>query len=266
MKKLICLDLDGTLLKNNGTISKNTIDVINKVQNQGNEVVICTARARNFAINISKKLNASKYVITSNGAEIYDYRNNKVIYSDGIDKSIVGDIWKYCQSMGFKISLAIEDKEYVNVKFRNGQTIIEKYSKLANDYRNIKQCMIVSNDYAKLTEYLKICKKNKNVKLSADKVILEECGYWFSLLSPIANKGNGIYQLSKKLNISKENIISFGNDLNDVTMFENSGCNIAVSNSEVQLLKLADIITLSNEEDGVAHWLNKNILFEKNKS
>lgn len=260
MKKLICLDLDGTLLKNNGTISKNTIDVITKVQKQGNEVVICTARARNFAINISKKLNASRYVITSNGAEIYDYKSSKIIYSDGIDRSIVEDIWEYCQSIGFKISLAIEDKEYVNVKFRNGQTVIEKYSKLANDYRNIKQCMIVSNDYEKLTKYLKVCKKNKNVKLSADKVILEECGYWFSLLSPIANKGNGIYQLSKSLSICKENIISFGNDLNDITMFENSGCSIAVSNSEEQLLKIADMITLSNEEDGVADWLKKNIL------
>lgn len=260
MKKLICLDLDGTLLKNNGTVSKNTIDVITKVQNQGNEVVICTARARNFAINISKKLNASGYVITSNGAEIYDYRNNKVIYSDGIDKSIVEDIWKYCQSIGFKISLAIEDKEYANVKFRNGQTVIEKYSKLTNDYRNIKQCMVVSDDYIKLTKYLKICIKNKNVKLSADKVILEECGYWFSLLSPIANKGNGIYQLSKKLNINKENIISFGNDLNDVTMFKNSGYSIAVSNSEEQLLNLADEITLSNEEDGVAEWLKKYVI------
>lgn len=265
MKKLICLDLDGTLLKNNGSISENTIRTIKKVQELGNEVVVCTARARNFAVDISKKLNVSRYVITSNGAEIYDYINNKTIYSDGINKEVINEIWNYCKAVNFKISLAIEDKEYVNVIFRKGQVVIEDFCKLINDYRNIKQCMIVSNDYVKLTDYLKKCKKNKNVNLSANKAILEECGYWFSVLSPMANKGNGIYQLSKILNINKKDIISFGNDLNDISMFKNSEIGIAVSNSEEIILNLADEITLSNEEDGVAIWLQNNIINKNTK-
>lgn len=260
MKKLICLDLDGTLLDNNGTLSKNTIDTIKKTQKLGHEVVVCTARARNFAINIGKILNASTYVITSNGAEIYDYNSGEVIYTDGVDKTIVKKVWKECQAEGFKLSLAIDNKEYVNNIFRKGQTQIDDFHKFSKDYRDIKQCMIVSDDLDRLMIYLEKYKKNKNVKLSADKVILEECGYWFSLLSPIANKGNGIYQLAKFLNIEKNNIISFGNDLNDISMFENSGYRVAVSNSEKELLKLADEVTLSNDEDGVAEWIKNNLL------
>lgn len=260
MKKIICIDLDGTLLKNDCTISNNTINIISKVQELGNEVVVCTARARYFAIDISKKLKASRYVISSNGAEIYDYVNNKTIYTDGIDKDVVREIWHYCQKVGFKISLAIENEEYVNTIFRKGQTVIDSFDILINDYRNIKQCMIVSNNYEAITKYLEKFKNNSSVNLSADKVVLEECGYWFSLLSPIANKGNGIYQLAKHLNISKKDIISFGNDLNDITMFENSNIGIAVSNSEEKLIKIANEITLSNEEDGVATWLKNNII------
>lgn len=265
MKKLICLDLDGTLLKNNGSISENTISTIKKVQKLGNEVVICTARARNFAIDISKKLNASKYVITSNGAEVYDYINNKIIYSDGINKEIVDSIWNYCKAVNFKISMAIEDKEYVNMLFRKGQIVINNISKLINDNRNIKQCMIVSDDCDKLTKYLKEFKKNKNIKLSVDKVILEECGYWFSILPQMSDKGNGIYQLSKTIGINKKDIISFGNDLNDKTMFKNSGIGIAVSNSEKTILNLANEVTLSNEDDGVAIWLQNNIVDKNDK-
>ena len=81
----------------------------------------------------------------------------------------------------------------------------------------------------------------------------------------MANKGNGIYQLSKILNINKKDIISFGNDLNDISMFKNSEIGIAVSNSEEIILNLADEITLSNEEDGVAIWLQNNIINKNTK-
>lgn len=260
MKKMICLDLDGTLLKNNGTISKKTIEVINEVEKKGYYIVICTARARNFAINISKKFNNCRYIITSNGAEVYDWVDKKIVYLDGINKEEVKEIWDYCNSYGFKLSMAIDEKEYVNSVFRKNQILIDNYKQLNNNYNSIKQCMIVSDDYIKINKYFNMLKYNKNIKLSSDKISLEECGYWVSVLPILANKGNGIYQLTKKLNIEKDNVISFGNDLNDISMFKNSGLSIAVNNAEKELLKICNETTLSNEEDGVARWLDINIL------
>lgn len=260
MKKMICFDLDGTLLKNNGTVSKKTIEIVNKVEKKGYYIVICTARARNFAIDISNKFDNCRYLITSNGAEVYDSKDKKVIYLDGINKIEVNEIWVYCNSFGFKLSMAIDDKEYVNSIFRKNQILIDNYKQLNNNYNSIKQCMIVSNDYKKINDYFNILKNKKNIKLSAEKICLEECGYWISVLPLLTNKGNGIYHLAKKLNIEKSNIISFGNDLNDISMFKNSGISIAVNNSEKELLEICTETTFSNEEDGVARWLEKNIL------
>ena len=84
-KYLIAIDSDGTLKDSNGIISDKTKKVLNKLKND-NVIVLCTGRPRYHVKNINSELKLSNYIISSNGAEIYDVEKNEVVYSKYIDK------------------------------------------------------------------------------------------------------------------------------------------------------------------------------------
>ena len=66
--------------------------------------------------------------------------------------------------------------------------------------------------------------------------------------------------MAKLLNISLSEIVSFGDDCNDLEMLQICGTGVAVSNAVAEVKTAADCVTLSNDEDGVADWIEKNIL------
>lgn len=71
--------------------------------------------------------------------------------------------------------------------------------------------------------------------------------------------------MAEKLGISLQDIVSFGDDLNDREMLQISGMGVAVSNAVKEVKEIADDVTLSNDEDGVADWIEKNILQRKGR-
>ena len=77
MIKAIFIDIDGTLRDSNRNLSAKTIETIKKVSEKGILVILCSGRPRKYTEEISRKCFASKYIITSNGGNIYDYEQNK---------------------------------------------------------------------------------------------------------------------------------------------------------------------------------------------
>lgn len=86
---------------------------------------------------------------------------------------------------------------------------------------------------------------------------------FLEFLNPDANKGSGISLLAGKLGIHKDDIICVGDAENDKHMIEYAGLGVAMGNANEEIKYLADYITLSNNEDGVAHVINKFILNER---
>lgn len=89
---------------------------------------------------------------------------------------------------------------------------------------------------------------------------------WISLGNENVSKGNAITKLNQYLNIVKENTLVFGNDYNDLSMFEVAGTCVAMQNAVPELKEKANHIALSNNEDGVAHflenWMQQSILIK----
>ncbi len=258
MKKMFCIDIDGTLLKSNGTISDNTVSIIKKLKGQGHEIVLCSARSRNAAIGICKLIDTSKYVISSNGAEIYDYHSSNIIKTNAIDKATCIDLWNICNSSGFKISYAVNDIEYVNTPFWEGQITIDDINCI--DLELVKSIMIVFDNYDDGIRLFERIKSSDIVKSCCNKIEKDDCGYWFNVLDKNTSKGLAVEELSNLLSISKNNIVSFGNDYNDISMFKISAEGCAVSNSDLSLKQIATKIILSNDEDGVANYILDNYL------
>ena len=262
--KLVLVDSDETLRRNDGVITKNTKNEIKKFINEGNYVVLATGRPRYHTLKIMKEAYLSPIIISSNGAEIYDSMNNKIINAVYLDKEECFKLIYMAFEKDIRLTLAVDNIEYVTKDARNNSQILINKHSYKNDLNNlnIKQCFIdynLDDEVSDLIAFLEECKHleiiNKSINFNVKK--------WISIGGSISSKGYALKVLRNYLNISKENTYAIGNDYNDLSMLKEANVGIAVDNAYDDIKKEADFITLSNEDDGVAYALekirNKNI-------
>ena len=256
--RLIFIDSDGTLKKTDGTISKRTKQAISKCQMQGDRIIVCTARPRYQTLDVMKEAGADNIVISSNGSEIFDSKNNKVIYNSFIDNGEVIKLVEYAYLMDIRLILAMDDYDYVTKTIRNSnQVLLDK-----DDYKeklascNVKQCMFIDKKYNEIAKMKKMVSSNKALSIVDE--ISESSSYdekWFSVANSNSSKGNALNILVEYLNVPFDQTIAIGNDKNDISMFKMAGLSVAVENATDGVKKNADYITLSNDDDGVALFL-----------
>lgn len=257
MRYIIAIDSDGTLRKTDGTISEFTKRVIKKQIEKENIVVICTARPRYHTQKISNEVGANSFMISSNGSEIYDVEKQKIIWAKYIDKKSCKLLYDYAILHNIRIMFVLENIEYVTQFTRNdNQTLLteDNFDEVINN--KVKQVMVIGKEKNKINMFKEIVQNEYKMNiLDSSKENSEET--WFSVVSCEASKGIAVLKLAEYLNISQENIIAIGNDNNDISMFEVAKISAAVSNSTKNALDKAIYKIKSNDEDGVAIFLNE---------
>lgn len=266
MKKLIAIDYDGTLENGSKEVSTRAQTVISKLVELGNVIVICTARSRYHTREIALNAKASRYIISSNGAEIYDIEKEQVLYDRYLDENDCIILLNYAIKNNLRIIFSCKEIEYVTNFTRNDkQILISKEVDAINFFKgkNVKQCMIIDKNIKQIEkskEELETLNMNLKINNFSNN---EDDEKWFTLINKLASKGEAIKELAKYLNIPTCDLIGIGNDYNDIPMFENVGTSIAVENSDTEVKKRANIIIESNSSDGVAKYLET--LLNQNK-
>ena len=250
---LIAIDLDGTLKNNKGLISKNTKDILNKLK-KNNTIVICTGRPRYHTEDMNSNLLLSNYIISSNGSEVFDVSKQKVLYAEYIDHKYIKNIYEDALKENIRVLFVIDDTEYVTeFTTNNSQVLIDDINKIVG--LNVKQIMFFGNDRIRIDIFKDYITNKYDVSV-IDSSFKKEYS-WFCINHKNCNKGNAIKFLSEYLNISKDNIIAIGNDNNDISMIKYAKIGVAVKNSTEELIKNADYITESNDDEGVYIFLKK---------
>lgn len=198
MFDVIVLDLDGTLLKDDKTISCTTLNVLKKFEDLGKKIVIATGRPPRLDILDFPEELKREFMIFYNGAEIY--HNNEKIYTKYISDLSLKSMVKLLnnQNTNPKISFEINNKLYSNYNATLGQIMAKGVS-----------------------------------KLSAIEFILA------------------------KLNTTLDKVIFFGDDINDIELIRHCGIGVAMGNAHASVKSASKYITESNENDGIAVFLNK---------
>ncbi len=263
--KLIAVDLDGTLVRNDHTISRFSTDILTKAQEKGVKVVICTGRPAYGARHITKAIRLEDfggYVIGYNGGEIIDYSSGKVIRDlllpDGIMPQAVkfadiagADLMTFCD--GQIISTSAMNPIVQRSSVRNKMEIV-KVDDWINQTSNLRlhKCMLVGQP-----ERLRAIESDVQ---STFKGILEAfCSEPpFLELTPCGvNKGDGISWLLKHINMETSDVVAFGDTPGDSPMLQLAGMGVAMGNAPDFMKSAAGAVTLTNEEDGVAVMLEK---------
>ena len=127
--KIVFIDIDGTLTDDNENVSVDNKNAIESLVNMGTKVVLCTGRSDLYTIRKSMEALASNYVITSNGAHVYDYINNSSIYLDEISYDSIKEVYDYCNNNGLSLIMNGVAKRYKNYATDN-------YMKYSNNEHN----------------------------------------------------------------------------------------------------------------------------------
>lgn len=290
MYKLITVDLDGTLLNKYGEVSEYTKNIIKKVTDQGILVVLASGRISESVLTIAKEIGANKYYISGNGSVLYDMQKKEIIYEKYLSKEKVLELIELCEKNSIYYNIYTESSVIAkslnyNVAFYNYENTKKSSDKkteinIVDDvYNYIKT--LNTNKFLKMT----ICDENKivfssilrKVKDIPDIDVLEvshmskkkikmgtkevSVGHYYTeVSSKNVDKWYAIEEIMKKENIAKEEVISFGDNNNDILMIKNAGLGIAMGHSNEQVKKVAKFVTQTNDEDGVAKALENIIL------
>ena len=250
MIKMVVTDLDETLLRTDKSISKYTARIINKVRYQGIKVIFATARGGSTKSLIPYEL-FDGYVLT-NGAKAYV--NNRLIYDKTISADIFLPFLRGLSDKDMRVAAEIDEVHYANfsVKEKWGYIdnfVITEYSNIAGSADKLYALIENQNQIDIITSILP---KELYLNLSRDNLAM--------IMHREATKFNGILKVARELNISESEVVTFGDDINDKEMLLNFGLGIAMGNSIDQIKMVADYICDTNNNDGVAKWLDENII------
>ena len=289
MYKLIAIDIDGTLLNSYGEITKENKDAINFALSKNVEVVLTSGRMPNAILPIANEVKANKYIISGNGAQVYDIQNDKIVFSNYMTKQKVLEIIEICEknSVFYNVytnntiltkSLNYNVLFYHNENKKNSEekkiniNIIDDIYKYIKEYKNddLLKITICDNNKFVFKSIMNKLKEVNNVDIldvshMSKKIIKHgsqehEIAYYYTeVTNKNVNKWNAIKKLIEILEINEKEVIAIGDNVNDREMIINSGMGIAPKNSSLQMQKIANIVVSSNNESGVSEAIYKFI-------
>ncbi|WP_088012085.1 Cof-type HAD-IIB family hydrolase [Gottfriedia acidiceleris] len=260
-KHLIALDLDGTLLTDEKTISERTLKVIYELKNQGHEVCISTGRPFRASKMYYDQLKLTTPIVNFNGAYVHHPLDDSWgVYHESLPLEVAKEVISSCREYELKNMYAeIMDDVYAD---KHQEEIIPLFHYLKEDIihgdlvKNLTQaptCLLIDSEeshVASIREHLSNVHAEviDHRRWAAPHHIIE-------IVKAGMNKAIGLQKVASFYNIPRKNIIAFGDEDNDLEMIEYAGHGVAMENAIHQLKNIANHTTLSNQEDGIAIFL-----------
>ena len=271
--KLVCSDIDGTLLNKDRELSLGTIEIVKEIKGK-HPVILISSRMPKAMTHLQYEMDILHHpLIAYNGGQILtnENGNSKTLLSIEISIELTIQILTFISNSTIHMSLYNSDEwfvpgmDYWAKREMNNTKVkpeVAKLEEVCMDWKNQNigphkiMCMGEKGEIQLLENYLKIHFPNElNIYRSKD-TYLEIASKKISKLSALS------FLLEKKYAISLQEVIAFGDNYNDIEMLEGVGLGVAVGNAKEEVKNVADQVTLSNLEDGVAHTLKD--IFRKN--
>ncbi|MGM0215998.1 Cof-type HAD-IIB family hydrolase [Enterococcus sp. AZ109] len=266
--KLAAIDLDGTLLDPLGNIPKKNQEALHTFDHQGGIIVLATGRSILSVKEVFGNLKMNGYVLASNGA-----------YIARVEKGETAAVLKRFDIPVDKISKTFELAEQVGVTIvasRETQDDRITFESIADEVDSPYYAQFHLQD-ASATELLRQVHEGEisyfklafndpdEKKLKALRVLFDAAGihsvytdtHWLEVMADGVNKGTSLLYLAKHLQIDPKRILAFGDQENDIEMLKVSGVGVAMDNALEPVKEIAQQVTKSNEEAGVAVVLEK---------
>ena len=272
--KLICVDMDGTLLNSKHKISEISQSTLRKARDMGIHVVISTGRTYVDAAAYSDLIGLNSPIIACTGAIIKEKHDDNVIHKSVIEEELCKHLLKifekhnvkpifnsvhkiYCGDLKLKIGI-----EYLKIRGFMNKNVKLDYIKneekwvdiFKQEKDNIIKCEIINTNKEKIHNLRKELENVSGIEITSSS------NHNIEITKKGASKGKAIEILANYYNIKKEEIIAIGDSDNDMSAIEFAGMGVAMGNANEKLKKKSNFVTDSNDNDGVAKVIEKLIL------
>ena len=249
---IILSDLDGTLFRNDKSISDFTKETIRQAQAKGLLFGICTSRAKVNALQLLEGIEPD-ILITNGGGMVY-YKEQKIYNCEFTVEEIRRLIAAAFEVFGKDVIISADNEHAL---YSNSREELGDKFWTYNDFSDFREpCM-------------KMCFESldkEKVEKVAAVIGLDKIDYlpfsdipWYKLSKKAATKERAIEELCRHLGVTGSKIAAFGDDFNDIGMLKLSGKGIAMENAIAQVKEAAYEVCATNENDGVAKWIEKNL-------
>lgn len=263
-KKMLVLDIDGTLTNSKKEITPGTKAAITRVLKEGHVVVIASGRPTPGTKRVCEELelkNYSGYVLSYNGAKITRLGDNEVVHQKVLDKKYIPEIFDYCikNDMGM---MTYEDNDAIT------GTRIDEYMELEARINSIGL-----REVDNFTEYVNfpvnkclLTKENEGAKKACEELAEKYNGelsiyrsepFFVEIMPKGVDKAASLEVLRGILGIERENIVCCGDGFNDLSMIKYAAVGVCMANGCAECKEAADYIAPSNDEDGIVDVIDK---------
>ncbi len=268
------MDVDGTLTNGKKIITEETKNTLIEAQRKGATLILASGRPTSGLIDYAKELEMDKnhgLLVSFNGAKVIDCETNEVLFNETMSIEEGQAVLEHMKKFDIKPMIDKEDYMYVNDVFdcyiqHNDQTInIIQYESRGGKFKLCeKDDLAAFADYplnkiltAGNPDYLKENYKEMMEPFKDKLSCMFTAPFYFEFTANGIDKAKALDTVLTPRGFKKEEMIAFGDGHNDASMVKYAGIGVAMSNAVDDLKAIANEITLSNEEDGIAHTLKK---------
>lgn len=270
------MDVDGTLTNSKKVITEKTKNALIKAQEAGAILILASGRPTSGLMDFARELEMDKnhgLLVSFNGSKVVDCETNKVLFNEAMRIDQGQAVLEHLKKFDVKPMIDKNDYMFVNNVFNNkinhdGKTInIIEYEARGGKFKLCeKDDLAAFADYplnkiltAGDPEYLQEHYKEMMEPFKDTLNCVFTAPFYFEFTAQGIDKAKALDTVLIPMGYKKEEMIAFGDGHNDISMVNYAGIGVAMGNAVDELKNVADEVTLSNEEDGIAYTLSKHI-------
>lgn len=262
---LIALDLDGTLLLPDGTVSPKVAETLTIARSKGIKLVLCSGRPLPGVLPLLEELdleNEGDHVITYNGALVQQTNDGKILAHHTMDHDDFLEVESLSQKLGIHCHAVNDQGVYTTNKDISYYSVRESFlTTVPLRYRTVEEMdpsiLISKMMFVEPKEILEEAIAQIPSAFAEKYTLLRSEDFFLEVLNKSASKGQALRDLAAILEIPREEVMAIGDNGNDLDMLEFAGMGVAMGNASFEAKEASDYVTDSNVHDGVATAIEK---------
>lgn len=268
-KKLLVLDLDGTLTNSQKEITPKTLDALQRLQQAGHTIVLASGRPSAGIKQIAEILELEKkggYVLAFNGARIINWKTQEIVFQQTLDHIYLQRLYDAAVKYGLTIMTyrdeyaiaGTEPNEYAEFEVKINRMILTPVDRFVTyvDFP-INKCLMSGDP-----KQIKACEDELLPEMGDSLSIFKSEDFFLEIMAKNIDKAASLDRLVKILGKRKADVVCCGDGYNDISMIQYAGVGVAMSNAKDVVKEAADVVTGSNDEDGLVPIIEQYFLCE----
>ena len=255
--RLVASDIDGTLIRSDGTVSARTVEVISRVEQAGVPFVLVSGRPPRWMHEVAEALDHHGLAVCANGALVYDLHTERVVHEEPLDPATLREVVSALQAevpeVRFAVEYGISRAQEAGYRSDWPSEVVEA-AELSEMLAQPAAKLLARHPRMTPDEFLALARK-----LVGDRVMLthSSTSALLEISAQGVTKATGLANLAEERGITGDEVVAFGDMPNDLPLLAWAGRSYAVANAHPEVIEAADEVVPANDEDGVAQVLER---------